>query len=210
MSLLLPNINAKGMFTFEAPFDNILINNKEYTVKAVRSLKEMDDAGERPFDNIYKEAQLDEVAYQNDLINDVPIVVLVDSSGNYVYIPGNKLKSLPKNAGVKYQEVMLGMTLGVLPITYNLENVKRILVETLKAELGITSEVRLFETSSVHFVDSEKDKEFKKTIELNKTSKENIITKYKDLLNRYNETKKKITLLENYIKYRLRPGEEPA
>ena len=208
-SPIVPPINAKGMFVFDVPFDSVLLNNKEYTVKAIRSLKEMSDSGEKPYENIYKPVNLTETDYYNDVNADIPIVVLVDGGGNYTYIPASKIKSLPITTGIKYQETMLAVNLGFLPLSYNLDNIKTLVAEDIKASMGITSNVEAIVTSAVHLITEEKDAEFKKLLEANKTRKEGYSTKYNDLNVNYEKLRTRLQLLENYIKLNLPPNNNP-
>lgn len=204
-TLIIPPINSKGMFTFKAPYNTLLNSNKEYTVKAVRSLKEMADSGERPYENIYKETGLTETDYYNALNSDIPIIVMIDSANNYAYVPADKITSLPLTSGVKYQQTTLAVNLGLLPLSYVLDNIQKLLVDTIKANTGITTTVVPFVTSAVHLVTKEKDEEFKKQLEASRTNKDNYATKYISLEKEYKKTKTRLKLLEDYIKENLPP-----
>lgn len=205
-SFVVPPINSSGAFEFEAPYDDNLLNNKEYTVKAIRMLKEMSDNGEQPFENIYLPVNRTEEEYKQDLDNDIPIVSLSDSGGNYAYIPANKIKSMPKTTGVKYQETILAINLGMLPVAYVLDGIKELVKDDIKAAMGINSNVEAIVSSAIHLVTEEEDKTFKQLLEANKTIKEGYATRYKTLNENFTQLQTRLQLLENYIKLNLKPN----
>lgn len=205
-NFIVPPINSSGSFEFEAPYNDNLLSNKEYTVKAIRMLKEMSDNGEQPFENIYQPMNRTEDEYNQDLDSDIPIVSLVDSGGNYAYIPANKIKSMPKTTGVKYQETILAINLGMLPLTYTLDGIKELIKDDIQANMGITSNVEAIVSSAVHLVTEEEDKTFRQLLEANKTNKDGFAAKYKTLNENYKTLQTRLRLLEDYIKLNLKPN----
>lgn len=203
---IVPPINSSGAFEFDAPYNDNLLNNKEYTVKAIRTLKEMSDNGEQPFENIYQTVNRTEEDYIEDLNNNVPIVALTDTGGNYAYIPANKIKTMPITTGVKYQETILAINLGMLPVTYTLDGVKELVKDDIQANMGILSTVEAIVSSAVHLVSEEEDKTFRLLLESNKTLKEGYATRYRTLSENYNALQTRLKLLEDYIKINLNPN----
>lgn len=182
-----PELGSKGVFTFAEPFNEIISETQELEVKALRSIKEVFDSEEDPYTNIYQSYNLTEQEFKRDLQWKVPIIVFSDSSNQYFYVPATKLLSLPKITGIKYQEVMLAVNLGYLPLGYDVS----LLADTLKTDLlattGITSTVQKIQTSAVQMVSIDEHEKFKKLLKSKKTNKNSYRYKYETLLQKYND-----------------------
>lgn len=119
--VIVPPINTKGLFRFSSPFDKIdkIGSNEELTVTGVRSLKEMYDSGEKPKETIYLTQNLTEKDYEADITNEVSIVVFKRTNNDYIYIPANRILSMPDVSGYKYRKMMLVFSLGSIPLDYD-------------------------------------------------------------------------------------------
>lgn len=158
--MLVPPINARGKFTVQPPFDNLLSEFKEYTVTAIRSLQELEDSNENPLANIYTALSLTENDYNNDLNANVPIVVLRDTSDSYVYIPANKIIGIPAVSGYKYQEKVLGISLGAIPIDENLNSIINDITDIIKDNLGVITNIKIVDSSAVILIDETEHKTY--------------------------------------------------
>lgn len=203
-NFIIPELGTKGTFTFAAPFDNIIAPTQELEVKALRSLKEVYDSEEDPFTNIYQSLNLTEQEFKRDLDWKVPIIVFSDSSNQYFYVPATKLLSLPKIAGIKYQEVMLAVNLGYLPLSHDIS----LLIDTLKTDVlattGITSTVETIKTSAIQMVTDEEHENFLKLLNSKKTNKNSYRYKYEVLLQKYSDLLKQREVLHDCIEKHLR------
>lgn len=121
--VIIPPIGTKGLFRFSTPFDNInkISSTEELSVVGVRTLKELYDSGEKPKQAIYLTQNLTEKEYEDDLINNVPTIVFKRTNGDYIYIPSNRILSLPDVTGYRYRGMILAINLGSLPIDFNLD-----------------------------------------------------------------------------------------
>ena len=203
---IVPPIGTKGRFNFLEPFNKVMFNNQEYTVKAIRSLQEMNDSEEKPYDNIYAENELTEDKFKSDLDNNVPIIVLKNNGGNYFYVPATYLKSMPKNDGVKYQQVMMAINLGYLPLDFDYSAAEDIIKNSVKSSLGITSTIETLKTSVVQLVSEEEHNKFKKLLEGNKTEKHGYMFRYNMLLEQNKKLKQRIKLLNDCIILHIEAG----
>ena len=203
---IVPPIGTKGRFHFLEPFNKAMFNNQEYTVKAIRSLQEMNDSEEKPYDNIYLENELTEDKFKSDLDNNIPIIVLKNSGGNYFYVPATYIKSMPKNDGVKYQQVMMAINLGYLPLDFDYSSAADIIKNSVKSSLGITSTIETLKTSVVQLVSEEEHNKFKKLLDGNKTEKHGYMFRYNMLLEQNRKLKQRIKLLNDCIILHIEAG----
>ena len=137
--IIIPKIGSKGAFQFKEPFKNKLVEVQEYTVRGIRSLKEIIDSEENPLENIYRAYGLEETDMNEDLEKEIPIIVLTNSAGQYFYVPADRINTQPLTIGNKYQEQMLAINLGYLPIGFNMDLAKNTIKEDILNVLGITS-----------------------------------------------------------------------
>lgn len=193
---IIPPIGASGKFEFKDPFSSQMKKDQEYKVTAIRSLKEILDSGEDPLEHIYKPVGLSQTDLNKDLEDNVPMVVLSSGSSNYTYIPANKLASLPNIIGVKYQQKMLAINIGYLPLDYNLDLAKETIKETVLEVLGIESTTEAISTSAIKYVEKDEHEKFMKLIDGKKTNNMSYRTKYKILLETHNKVLQKLKELE--------------
>lgn len=201
-----PAVGTKGSFSFQEPFDSILFSSQEYEVKSIRSLKEIYDSEEDPYTNIYAANNISEEDFKTDLDNNIPIIVLANSANQYYYVPATKLASLPKVTGVKYQECMMVINLGYLPLDFNIDTAKDTIINDIKASLGIESTVETIKTSSIQLVEEDKHDEFQKLLNTRKTITESYRTRYMKISEKYTNMKQQLDKLHKCIEAHIFAG----
>lgn len=202
-SYIIPEIGTRGTFNFSSPYDTVMDSSVEYEVRSIRSLKEVYDSEEDPFGNIYNSVQISEEEFRRDLDWNIPVIVLTNSANQYFYIPATKLLSMPKVTGVKYQEVMLAINLGYLPLTYDTSLAEETLKDDILHVTGITSTVERIKTSAVSIVTEDEHNNYKKLLDSKKQTKNSWRVRYEMLLEKFNEQKKVIDMLHSCIEKHL-------
>lgn len=200
MLTLVPPIGSKGFFRFAPPFDTLVKNNQEYTVQAVRSLVELDKSEERPYDTIYIPVGLSASEFNSDLNQDVPVVVFTTSGKEFFYVPANKILSIPKINGVTYQERVLAISLGNIPVDMDLTIIKDTIVNDVKDIVGVNSTVNEVLASAVAVIPVDEAKMYEKLRENDKSVYKSYRTQLVELQELYKQDKIKIAALEKYIK----------
>lgn len=198
--LLIPPINTKGSFVFAPPFDKIIDMSREYTVTGMRSLVELFNNGEKPFDMIYKPVGLTETDFNNDVINNVPIIVLSTEGCDFLYVPANRITSIPMISGVKYVEKILSLSLGNVPLDLDLTLLSNTIVDVAYEIVGIKATVTENRSSSVFLVTESEDTIFRTLMKNRASVDKSYKTKYEELKLILAEKDKKITMLETCIK----------
>lgn len=201
MSHVIPPVGSKGKFNLATPFENILSPLEEYTVTAVRSINEI--MSDDPLTNIYVPVGLENGDLIEDVKNNVPIVVLLSTGGEYAYIPGNRFLTIPLINGTKHQEKILSIPLGLLPNDLDLSVLQGKIEDLVKEATANTVESKVIESSAIIILD---DIETKRLELLRNNSgminKSNKIL-YEETLELLNHKTKQCTGLENYIKKHL-------
>ena len=207
---IIPPIGSKGKFTFQSPFDTGTKKDTEYTVYSIRSIRELMDSSEDPLKYIYKNVGLSETDMNKDIEDNIPIVVLSSGTNSYIYVPANRISTLPDISGVKYQQKMLAINIGHLPLDYSLDVVKETVKEAVLEMTGIESTVQAIDTSAIKYITSKEHTTYMKLIAGRKKSNMSYRTRYKILNNQYESLKKKLEDLEKCIIFNRLSGFTPT
>jgi hypothetical protein len=198
--MLIPPINSKGMFIFAEPFNSIIPQNQEYNVVGIRSLVELYNSSEQPYETIYKIVGLTESEFKTDVSADIPIVVFASNGNEFFYVPGNRIVSMPDISGVKYKEQVLAIALGSLPIDYNFDLVMSNISDLVYDVIGVRSNVKIVPASTTILITSDEDDTFKALLANKKTVDKSWQTKYLELKNSFDALTLKHSQLETFVK----------
>lgn len=190
---IIPPINSKGKFTFKEPYNTKIYENHEYVVESVRSLTELYNSDEKPFDTIYKAIGLTESDFKNDIDDQVSIVVFKTNGGEYFYVPANRILSMPQVHGAKYQELTVALPLGLIPLDYDLTLLKDNLKETVQNTLGVITTAGTVPASAVTLLDKTDDTTYRALLDNRRTVYKSYRTLYEELKELYD---KKTELLD--------------
>lgn len=198
MNYIIPPVNSKGMFELASPFNNILSSLEEYTVKAIRSLNEI--SADDPLNNIYIPVGLSADDMNEDISNNVPIVVLMSTGGEYIYVPCNRIRTIPLINGTKHQEVALTIPLGLLPVDFNFDLIKTNIEELVYELTATKAQSVIYETSTVILLNEVETKKLElyrnNVTKVNKSYR----TRYEEISNLLDSKDKQIAGLEAFIK----------
>lgn len=145
MPQLIPAIGVKGRYVLASPFDVKLLANTSYTCVAVRRLEDIVAAGEDPQALYYTANSVTVERYRQDLADNVCLVSLQASIGEWVYVPSSFITAMPDQGGIPYTVTALAVSLGAIPNALNLSYLKSQMAELAVATLGVS-------TPSVHAV----------------------------------------------------------
>lgn len=152
---ILPTIGAKGIFRLKAPFDTKLLPNVSYECVAVRELIDVLSAGVDVYAKHYEPNGISEAEYQKHLQDDVCLISLRTDAGIWLFVPSTYILSFPGMSGVKYANLILGVPLGAIPDTLNLEIIKKKISDLVQGELGITSGIEEIVVSQIEVLSKE-------------------------------------------------------
>ena len=137
-----PQQGDVGFFNLKPPYNVLLTPKTLYTCQSVRSINDFIASGESVYDKYYGPLNVSNDQYQQDVADNVCIIGLQAGTGEWVYVPNSFIESAPTNNGVKYISVVVGLSLGALPDTYNLESIISQCKDLISGTLGIDSEVK--------------------------------------------------------------------
>lgn len=200
MQYLIPQIGSKGKFTFASPYDAILSQDQEYTVSGIRSIKDIEDSEEEPFRTIYEQVGLTENDFSNDVRNNIPIIILVTTGNLYISLPANRIITQPDITGIKYQEKILAISLGSLPIDYDTSMLEDIISSDVYAASGIESVCKIIPSSAVHIMSKESHDLYIALINNRATVTKSYKTRYLETLELLNKMTALNQDLQNHIK----------
>lgn len=126
-------------FNFLEPYDRILTNKTVYEVTKTYTLRSMLNDGFNPLDNIYKQYELTESDFQEDLNENMVIVELTLGVNKY-YIPIDRMVSKAAETNVHYSERIIGIKLGFIPESEKLDSILDDLRIFIEESLGIKTE----------------------------------------------------------------------
>lgn len=152
MHSLIPPINSKGSFQVTAEFSNVVKSDQEYTVVSVRRISEIAASGEDPLNLVYLIAGLTVSDYETDNKNNLEIVLLEDSAGKYIYVPANRILSIPKVNGQRYQDKVVVAYIGPTDLDLDLTDFKSDLADFIESKLGIRTVVDTKPASAITLI----------------------------------------------------------
>src|SRR5574343_232964 len=117
-----PLVDSAGTFQLKAPFDNLMTTDAIYVCRSIRSINDYLALGENVFEKFYEPLDIDLEIYQDDLKNNVKIASLQSGIGEWIYVPCSFIEAAPSLNGVKYVSLVLGISLGAIPDSMNLES----------------------------------------------------------------------------------------
>jgi hypothetical protein len=141
-SKIILEIGMTGVFRLQPPFDSLMPAQAIYTVAAVRQLSDISAEGIDPFTTYYLPRNLSQTTYDVDFNNNVSIISLKSSVGQWLYVPETYILEYPSVNGVIYTALILGVSLGALPDTASLEPLKTAIKNIVKDMAGVDSVIK--------------------------------------------------------------------
>jgi hypothetical protein len=155
MARLTPPLNATGRFTVAAPFDTVIFETVAYQAIALRRFTDIIELGEDIYEKYYAPRGLTEVQFKQDERANVVIVSLMNPSGEVWYVPDSYILSYPNQGDVKYQHVVLSVSLGPLPDYLPLDFAMSQIASVASDTIGVTAVAKLHVAPTVGTVTPE-------------------------------------------------------
>lgn len=198
--MIIPPINTEGKFIFKEPFLSKYKSDVVYKVVGVRTIEEMYEAQEDPFEYVYKFHGLTEIDFKDDLQNSVPIVTFTKTGLDFHYIPASYIESTPMLSGHRYREYMIGIKLPKLPVGTETDAILQILSDDVRDALGVHTEAKIIPSSSEILLDDIEDEKMRRLLENSKKVYKSWKTKYLEEVEKSKSKDDYISKLENELK----------
>jgi len=142
-----PQIGVRGLYTLTDPFSSKLISGVQYTCSAVRSISDLINKGETPYDTYYKPYDITAATYELDIAAGVSIVTLEAAEQHVVYVPSTYISGYPEIGGVSYVSMMIGAQLGPIKEGFDLSLLTDKVSQIILEYIGVAAEVKLIAAS---------------------------------------------------------------
>ena len=198
--MIIPPINTEGKFIFKEPFLSKYKSDVVYKVVGVRTIEEMYEAQEDPFEYVYKLHGLTAIDFKDDLQNSVPIVTFTKTGLDFYYIPASYIESTPMLSGHRYREYMIGIKLPKLPVGTETDAILQILSDDVRDALGVHTEAKIIPSSSEILLDDIENEKMKRLLENSKKVYKSWKTKYLEEVEKSKSKDDYIRKLEEELK----------
>lgn len=196
---LIPSIGMKGIWTTIAPFDTALTASTVYECVSVRKLADVIASGEDGYAKYYKPYAAPLTDYVNDARSGTCIISLVSGNGQWRYIPSNRILATPSMAGVKYNRLVMGITLGELPDTMDLSPLSEAVALAVHHFLAIDAPVQLIVTSATILKTQDDHTARMASINASRDLNKNDYTRNVELTAEVLSLRNKLAIAERYI-----------
>lgn len=203
MAGYIPQIGAVGVFTLAAPYDSQLTPQVAYTCRSLRMLSDIAASGELIWERYYQPLNVSETVYQQDLADNVCIVGLHAGTGEWVYVPSSFILSAPSINGVMYSPVILGVSLGPIPDSYQLDGLIEKVEGVVQAVLGIKPVIKGMLISQPALVSHEEAVRLESVRTAAITDNQSDYSKLQQALSDLQLTRSKLQQLEAWVKNNL-------
>lgn len=166
-------------------------------------LSDIAAAGELIWERYYEPLGVSEEAYREDLANNACIVGLHAGTGEWVYVPSSFIVSAPDINGVLYSPVLLGVSLGPIPDTYQLDGLVSRIENVVEATLGIKPTVKGVLISQPALIPYEEAERLENARQAAITDNESDYSKLQRALSDLSLTQSKLQQLEAWVKANL-------
>lgn len=136
MAELLPGIGAAGQWKLKPPFNDLLIANLAYTCKEVRKLSAVVASGIEAKAEFYDKYSIDSAVYDQHVKDDISIITIISTAGNWLHVPSPYLDGWPSGDAVPYAVIGMVANLGALPNTIDPSFLTPIVKNAVVAALG--------------------------------------------------------------------------
>lgn len=210
--LLTPDIGASGVYTLKEPFQDLLVQGKKYTCRAIRTIDDIVASGLDPYSTYYAPGgtPIARSIYDADVAAGMVIVSLQSSSGDMVYIPNTYILSFPATGGVPYAIMCLAASLEAIPESVDLSVLKAGIVSLITDTIGVNATVQEVKLSQTELIDSTISANMEAARQLNISNRTTDRAKLLALQTQYAQLQQHVTTLENYIRDHLAPAPAPA
>jgi len=209
VSIYMPNVGAKGQFRLDAPLDNLLNPELEYTCTGVRTISDASGNGIDVVEMFYTPLELSQADFVRDVVAGAVLVTLQSGVSEPIVVPSSYFIEMPQVDGVKYQGLMVALDLSILPMDFDIAPLKLRLTETVKETIGvdalsktIVTTLPLLKTYDDHVI-------IESTRENNMTVTTTDYGRFLAERDRADSLQQQVTALTNYIQTQLNPSVRP-
>jgi hypothetical protein len=133
----LPALGMRGKWQLAEPYRDLVVATGIYTCDSIQRLAAAVANNEDPLNNLYLAIGDTEASYRAHLAADDYLITISSPGGDKVTFPRPAMLGLPSSDGVVYQNTVLTMTLGILPVDYDFAAFEDKLKALVLSNLGV-------------------------------------------------------------------------
>jgi len=139
MARITPPIGAKGLWKVRSPF--VVSAAGIYWVGAKRTFEELIAAKIDPLAQVYKPAGLGQAEYNSDIVEGAEVITLLSNLRGPLHIPDTYILEYPNMSIVPHSWVVLTVSCGILPDTYDLTRMQQTVANAVSEYTGVVATV---------------------------------------------------------------------
>lgn len=193
-------VGMRGKYTATGPYSTDFNRQLTYTCVAIEDITGLIARGADPYEFAYAEKFISRSEYEQDDKDDIPLYTFQSNTGEFVVIPGKYIVGMPDSNGVKYSNIMLGISLSAIPNNFDLSGIKREISDLVFSRLGVRNEVKsiVFGTPSLISPDEHSNVNLARIA--NTINKISTISNVKTLTDQNTSLLNKVAVLEDFVK----------
>lgn len=196
--ILTPNIYATGKWQLKEPFS--VPEDATFTCNSIRSFEELEIKNINIFEQYYEPFGLDESTYLADKAIYASIVTLSSRDHPTYYVPDTYILSYPDATPIPYNHMVLSISLGAIPDTLALDDIKNKIQQIVLSDLGNESVVKEHMSSDRPEYISVQDHAIIEAARMQLLESNNsLYTQVKQKDDRIQELSEQVALLQEYI-----------
>ena len=157
-------------------------------------------SGALVYERYYQPMGINKDTYLIHAANNDCIIGLQAGTGEWVYVPQAYIKEPPRTTGVKYSSIVIGVGLGAIPDSLNIEHLQTAIGDLVYESLGVTPKIRAVLVSQPAFIAHEKHERLEQARQAKIKRSDTDFSKVKKLEKENDELRAKLTALEDYIR----------
>lgn len=189
---------ATGEWEVEPPFK--LSEDTTYTAVALVSLNEAEIIYGDAFTIFYDKLDIPLERYLQDKESFVTLVTLTSQNASDIVVPDSFIKSFPSVTAIPYNHVVLSISLGALPDSVGLDDLKMSVSELVQQSLGIVATTKEHQSGFVtKWVPYTTHRVFEANRKALMANNKSIYQQYTEEKNRNTVLQERISILEEMI-----------
>jgi hypothetical protein len=145
----LPSLGMTGTYALKNPYNTLIMSTTQYTCVKLQSLSAAVAAKEDPYTNVYLSNGATQADYDADLAAQAYLITIQSGTGDLVVFPSSALVSVPSTEGVICRNLVMSISLSVLPDGTDLSSLTQQIEDLVLNTLGVKSTIYLPQRGAV-------------------------------------------------------------
>lgn len=138
-----------GTYELKTPYAQLVMATTEYTCVKLQSLSASVAAKEDPYTNVYLANGATQTDFDADIAAGAYLVTIQSGTGNLVVFPSTALVSVPNTDGKICRNLVMSVSLSVLPDGTDLTGLKQQIEDLVLNTLGVKSSIYVTQRGAV-------------------------------------------------------------